>query len=784
MSARAVLTILRNGQTLKAQPLEGEAVLGRADGCVIRLDDRAISRQHAVFRTTPEGVQVEKKSEFAPLAVNGAECTKAMLREGDVISIGPYLMRVSIPAAKAAEPPAPEPAPPPAPQGTVGESALLPPLDAGGSAPTEVAPAEAPPADAAAAPDAGQGGDAGLPVEGAPADVAPAVEGLAGLEGAGADAQAQADAAAAAVPVEATSADLGPVDEEAKTRIVSSAKVNVRLVFTPGTANVTDYELTKDEISIGRGKNCDIVLNDKKSSRKHAIIRRSGLQVVIHDLGSANGTLVNGVKIKEHTLAGDDVVTVGDVEFRFVATSADYEAKQADFMPVPPEEPEPVPEMEALAPPADGTLDPGVPALMPGADAQALMAAGQAGGLDLAGAGAAAGTAGGAADLAGVPGITGIPGARPTGGSLVEKFKALPRRKQIIYAAVALTFVAWFLEEDVAPKKAPSKKPVAQAPTAPSGPPTFDTLTAEQKKFVETQHELAFRHFTNRDYDQSLFEVRRIFALIDNYKDAREIERYALEGKRKLEAIQEEKRKKEEEERLKARIAQLVDEARALMVKKDYPKAQDKFGEILAIDPDNAAIAGWKKEIEEFEEQKRLAEQAKQVQEEINKRAWELYEEALAIKKQGRCHEAIDAFGKVADVGSSDKRPIAKAQAGIKACRAYIRNRREPLLAEARRLEEAGEFSKAFQAFKKATRVDPPHPAGYAGMSRIRGILHERSKVVYTEGVLAESYSDFATAKKKFQECLDMSPEDSIYFQRAQRKLSHYFGRKEGDAPQ
>ena len=54
-------------------------------------------------------------------------------------------------------------------------------------------------------------------------------------------------------------------------------------------------------------------------------------------------------------------------------------------------------------------------------------------------------------------------------------------------------------------------------------------------------------------------------------------------------------------------------------------------------------------------------------------------------------------------------------------------------------------------------------------------MLHERAKAIYTEAVLAESYSDFATAKAKFQECLKAAPPGDSYHDRAERKLSYYF---------
>jgi tetratricopeptide (TPR) repeat protein len=89
-------------------------------------------------------------------------------------------------------------------------------------------------------------------------------------------------------------------------------------------------------------------------------------------------------------------------------------------------------------------------------------------------------------------------------------------------------------------------------------------------------------------------------------------------------------------------------------------------------------------------------------------------------------------------------------------------------------LEQSGEFAQAFKLYQRATRIDPPHPAGYAGMKRVRGILHERAKLIYAEGVLAESFSDFANAERKFKEVLKVAPSDDIYFERSQKKISNY----------
>ena len=54
-------------------------------------------------------------------------------------------------------------------------------------------------------------------------------------------------------------------------------------------------------------------------------------------------------------------------------------------------------------------------------------------------------------------------------------------------------------------------------------------------------------------------------------------------------------------------------------------------------------------------------------------------------------------------------------------------------------------------------------------------VLHDQAKIIYTEALIAESYSDFSVSKKMFEDCLRIAPTDDVYHGRAQRKLAHYF---------
>ena len=107
MSSLPMLTFMREGETFKSQPLENEISIGRAEGNLIRLEDRAVSRKHAIVRKTEEGVHIEKQSDFAPIRLNGVECTRALLKEGDIVEIGPFRMRLDTPKESVREVPRP-----------------------------------------------------------------------------------------------------------------------------------------------------------------------------------------------------------------------------------------------------------------------------------------------------------------------------------------------------------------------------------------------------------------------------------------------------------------------------------------------------------------------------------------------------------------------------------------------------------------------------------------------------------------------------------------------------
>ena len=75
--------------------------------------------------------------------------------------------------------------------------------------------------------------------------------------------------------------------------------------------------LAKPSVTIGRLPECDVVVDDAGVSRQHARIRRTEGGFVLTDLGSTNGTMVNGEPIQEHVLEHGDRITIGETELEF-----------------------------------------------------------------------------------------------------------------------------------------------------------------------------------------------------------------------------------------------------------------------------------------------------------------------------------------------------------------------------------------------------------------------------------------------------------------------------------
>lgn len=106
--------------------------------------------------------------------------------------------------------------------------------------------------------------------------------------------------------------DTAPLDDSSYLKLVNKKDT---LPF-----KVKEYYHLDDEIYLGRGKDNEIVIKDPYISKKHLKIVKDEGNYYLEDLGSANGTFLNGDKVLDVVkLKNGDRIRIGQIEFLYVS---------------------------------------------------------------------------------------------------------------------------------------------------------------------------------------------------------------------------------------------------------------------------------------------------------------------------------------------------------------------------------------------------------------------------------------------------------------------------------
>ena len=103
-----------------------------------------------------------------------------------------------------------------------------------------------------------------------------------------------------------------PFDDATAPDLLKSAPIPIpTLSIIKGPQNGNVFQLGSSVTTLGRDPKCTIFLNDMTVSRAHAKIVRSALGTVIEDLGSLNGTWVNGAIVNSAALRDGTTIQIG-----------------------------------------------------------------------------------------------------------------------------------------------------------------------------------------------------------------------------------------------------------------------------------------------------------------------------------------------------------------------------------------------------------------------------------------------------------------------------------------
>jgi pSer/pThr/pTyr-binding forkhead associated (FHA) protein len=549
---------------------------------------------------------------------------------------------------------------------------------------------------------------------------------------------------------------------DGRTRFVQ-AGVSALFRMEPGSANLDEFLMEKDVALFGRGSNCDVVLTEKKASRKHFEVRRQGLSFFLKDLNSANGTVVNGNAVTETELVAGDLIQVGESKIQFSIENKEFFARQDQFLPVPAH----LSAAQAIDPNALAGGDPNAPQAV-GPDGLPITPSDQELGPD------------------GTP----LP-PKPNSstdfiGHAKYKWAKIPKAQRIRYIAIFVVFAlisAMLGGPDEDPvKKKPQKLVDANGKVI----RRYEDLTPKNQKFVKDNYKDLLAAHEKKDFSKMSDAARNILSLVDEYNDTKSYEAIAKRG---LEQIEEEKRRKENEERqrkVREEVAALETKGEAVFERalKDAhaePELQSIIQEIYAKDPNNHKAAEWKQRVKDQRDEEKKAAELAQQREQLRQKAEDEYSRVEKIYKAEKYIEAIKEADKLADVGWSEKDYLDKVEKLKADIRTSLKNVLDPLLTEARnQRQEGGDLVKARDKYNEVLRIDTINEEARRGLADIRQVLLLRAKRFYSEGILAESISDLQEAKEKYEKCLRTAPDDlnlppnQDYRARCRRKLVRY----------
>jgi pSer/pThr/pTyr-binding forkhead associated (FHA) protein len=703
-----------------------EIFVGRSDDCHVMIDDPLISRHHFVLKNEGREWYCQKLTQLGVVLVNGSAAPVAKINNGVEIRAGAYSVIVAnLPAPQSlyqgpqnstlSPPPASEPIEEVTSTPEVEETVVLqsePEVpDEGGSLESNMI-----------------SGDNFLPEEDQVENedsTFTSDESLDSTVGEGGDLISgdedfnQESSALDVFP------DEGEIQSDHESTRVFQTFLNYQLVLFGEYAPYDRFQIDLPEIFIGRDtKKCQIVLNDPEVSSVHSVIRKINNDIILEDLNSSNGTILNGERINKAIVpAGSDFV-IGSTTFTLEVRSDLLDAESDRLMPVESGQTIETEEFEEeIVVDEEGNLD---------FNAEVAQEK-----------------------------------------SFIKRIWKDPnQRKKLIYGAVVIAGIFLFLEDEPEEPKKPKQAPTEKVGKADEK--KKPSLSKELELKRNMAYELGVDFFEQNQYSKAEEQFMIVTSIDPEYKKVQTYLEQTRLGKKRLAEMEAEKRAEEERIKLKKIIEELVVKAREAVKERQIQVAESYFNQITEKDPENFEVQQLKLELESWQkEQERIALE-KASKEVARKRQVDALLPGKTFYLKREWYRATLKLEEFLRSKGMDEDLVKEASDMLADSKNQLSSELGPLLGKARSLKEGQDYKSAYEAFLEILKIEPTNAEALNEVDDIKAQLESRSKRIYREAIIAESLSLFADAKEKFQEVQQISPTDSEYYRKATDKLKNY----------
>jgi pSer/pThr/pTyr-binding forkhead associated (FHA) protein len=500
--------------------------------------------------------------------------------------------------------------------------------------------------------------------------------------------------------------------------------------------NTADDEVLKLEGHLwvaGRDPNCEIPIDSPHVSRKHFELARTKEGFFITDLGSSNGTKLNGQRIPPHEptrIGSGDELQIKNVEMTFEIRDTNFNHR-VESLPVPAFDP-------VLASP---------PAVWypPNQDEHTDLRRSE----------------------------TQFPTLKNWKEIRWRHFQAMGTKKLIVRGSLvffALLFMVMGLM--------PSSPKTQTGDRGPAGNTSlsFEKLSNEQRSVVKDSFNLARNLYVQGKYELCLTELAKLHELIPQYENSKELQSFCEQGRELVHRQRDLERKERERQQIEQQISNIVDGCKTKL--KDEGSVDDTrtcLAEAMELDPEHHLIIEMIHSAQVHEEDKKFLATQRAAEDKKAKRGIAQYNKAHELYKKGSLAKAREEYEKFivgAYPHTDDYKQMARRD--VASINKEIKTKVSTLVDQCKSLGSKGRFKEAYIACDLAVEEEPSNEAAKEMRGQMLSELKRELKNVYEDSVLEESMGNVDSAKEKWKRIMKEDLDGGDYAKKSRGKLQKY----------
>lgn len=515
-----------------------------------------------------------------------------------------------------------------------------------------------------------------------------------------------------------------------------SALVPYMRVSYPNTADDEVLKLEGHLWTAGRERDSEIMIDSPHISRKHFELARTKEGFFVTDLGSSNGTKVNGQRIPPHEptrLESGDEISIMSIRIVFEIRDNQF-ANRLDSLPVAAFDP------MLAAPPMQWYPQPeamAMPMIYP-------------------------------TDQEQMPELRDWKKLRPRHLKKVDWKKNKVR--VILIAAIPL--LLWGLFDKPKPKESP------RDPASNNNSVSFQNLKPEQQGAVKDALNLAKTLYMQGKYSLCLTEIAKVHAIIPQFENSKELENFCEQGRELVRRQEDYERKEREKLFIEQQITSYAENCKQkLTPDATVEETRQCMAEAIVLAPEHPIVIEMIHSAQMHEEERKSLDQMKKAEELRRQKGLAHYGKAYKIYKDGRLSASINEFEKFLKTEYpkiGDKKEEARRQ--IASIKQELKTKVDGLVGQCKQFGEKNKWKDAWTACQKAVDEDPSNTGAKSYRDKVLADLRREMKTIYEDSVLEESLGNVDSAKEKWKRIMQEDIESDDYWQKAKSKIQKYGG--------